>query len=43
VVVASPEPRATSQSVIRAIASAFSSPFSEISSLAELIIGPVPV
>ena len=42
-VVASPWPCSTSQSVIVAIAVALSRPFSEISSLAELIIGPPPV
>ena len=42
-VVASPWPRSTSQSVIRAMAVALSRPCSEIASLAELIIGPAPV
>ena len=42
-VVASPWPCSTSQSVIVAIAVALSRPFSETSSFAELIIGPAPV
>ena len=42
-VVASPWPCSTSHSVMAAIASAFSSPSSEISSFDELIIGPMPV
>ena len=41
--VASPWPCATSHSVIVAIAVALSRPSSEISSFAELIIGPAPV
>jgi len=43
VVVASPWPCSTSQSVIVAIAVALSRPSSETSSFAELIIAPAPV